>query len=544
MFLVLLIKGKRIQSGSDGFTIEDRNGISVVFGKTYGEAIKIGGCILSIDQGTTGTTAIVWNSEGLSIARVNREHKQYYPQPGWVEQEPDEIWGNVLKTTEQALHEAGISAGELAALGITNQRETIVFWDRKTGRALTKAIVWQCRRTAEMCRQLKNEGLEDQIRRRTGLLLDPYFSGTKVRWAMENLPQVKEAAEKGTLACGTVDSYLLYRLTGGSVFATDYSNASRTLLFNIHQLEWDETLLKIFKVPVGVLPEVMPSSYLYGETDPNVFFGSAVPIGGIAGDQQAALFGQACFQPGMTKNTYGTGSFLLMNTGEKAVASKNGLLTTVAWGVKGEVSYALEGSIFITGAAVQWLRDGLQLIKEASDLEDLAGLVESNDGIYLVPAFAGLGAPHWDPYARGLLIGITGGTTRAHLARAVIEAMAYQTRDVLEIMRCDADLPLKELRVDGGASVMDLLLQFQADISGTVVRRASTADTTALGAAYLAGLACGTWKDTEALADLWQESASFKPQMDEDRRRFLYRGWRKAVKRSLDWAEREKPFYV
>ncbi|HED24666.1 MAG TPA: glycerol kinase, partial [Firmicutes bacterium] len=316
--------------------------------------MEIGCYILSIDQGTTGTTAIVWNSEGFSVARANREHKQYYPQPGWVEHDPDEIWGNVLKTAELALEEAGISAGELAALGITNQRETVVFWDRESGRALTKAIVWQCRRTADMCRQLKSEGLEDKIRRRTGLLLDPYFSGTKVRWAMENLPEVKEAADKGTLACGTVDSYLLYRLTGGRVFATDYSNASRTLLFNIHRLEWDEALLKIFKAPAGSLPEVLPSSHLYGETDPAVFFGSTVPIGGIAGDQQAALFGQACFQPGMTKNTYGTGSFLLMNTGEQVVISDHGLLTTIAWGIDGEVTYALEGSIFITGAAVQW----------------------------------------------------------------------------------------------------------------------------------------------------------------------------------------------
>jgi len=501
---------------------------------------KISKYILSIDQGTTGTTAILWDCEGLARARAYREHKQYYPQPGWVEHDPDEIWGNVLLTTGDALKEAGSPASDIVAIGITNQRETLVFWDRRTGKAITRAIVWQCRRTAEMCRHLKEAGHEENVRRKTGLLLDPYFSGTKLRWALENIPEVNSASEEGYLACGTFDSYLLFRLTGGTIFATDYSNASRTLLYNIHNLKWDPELLELFKVPDLILPEVMPSSNLFGETDPEVFFNSRIPVGGIAGDQQAALFGQACYSPGMTKNTYGTGSFLLMNTGVKAVTSQRGLLTTIAWGVDKRVEYALEGSIFITGAAVQWLRDGLGLIGKSSDLENLARQVEGNEGVYLVPAFAGLGAPHWDPYARGLLIGITGGTTKAHLARAVVEAMAYQTRDVLEVMHREAGLPLKELRVDGGASVMDMLLQFQADITGTVVRRAATFDTTALGAAYLAGLASGFWSNIDELAGRWKQSAVFEPQMEETAREALYKGWQKAVKRSLGWAEDEE----
>ena len=432
----------------------------------------------------------------------------------------------------------GAGYKDIAAIGITNQRETLVFWDKRSGKPISRAIVWQCRRTAEMCKKLKEEGREEDIRAKTGLLLDPYFSGTKLRWALENIPEVSKAAEKGFLACGTVDSYLLFRLTGGKVFATDYSNASRTLLYNIHTLQWDEELLNLFKVPVEILPEVLPSSHLFGDTEADIFFGEEIPVGGIAGDQQAALFGQACYSPGMIKNTYGTGSFLLMNTGEKAVASEKGLLTTIAWGIEGEVEYALEGSIFITGAAVQWLRDGLEVIKESSELEGLAMEVEDNNGVYLVPAFAGLGAPHWDPYARGLLIGITGGTSRAHLARAVVEAMAYQTRDVLEIMHQESNLPIRELRVDGGASVMDLLLQFQADITGTIVRRSATFDTTALGAAYLAGLACGFWKGKDELSERWRQSAVFEPHMDEKLRKELYSGWLEAVSRTLKWADR------
>jgi glycerol kinase len=375
------------------------------------------------------------------------------------------------------------------------------------------------------------------VRQKTGLLLDPYFSGSKIRWALDNVSAVSEAAAEGRLCCGTIDCYLLFRLTGGRVFATDYSNASRTLLFNIHDLKWDEALLQLFGVPQEALPQVLPNSMIYGETTPELFSGISILIGGIAGDQQAALFGQACYDPGMTKNTYGTGCFLLMNTGEKAVRSQHGLLTTIAWGLEGRVEYALEGSIFITGAAVQWLRDGLGLISKASELEGLAAQVEDNGGVYLVPAFAGLGAPHWDPYARGLIIGITGGTSRAHIGRAVIEAMAYQTRDVLDVMHQDAELPVKELRVDGGASVMDLLLQFQADITSTAVRRSATFDTTALGAAYLAGLACGFWQDLSELREKWRGSAYFEPQMGAEQRQKLYAGWSAAVKRSRGWVE-------
>ncbi len=503
------------------------------------EARIIGKYILSIDQGTTGTTAILWNKEGVSAAQVNFEHKQFYPRAGWVEHNAEEIWNNVLETSGQVLEKAGAGTADLSAIGIANQRETIVFWDRQSGKPIEKAIVWQCRRTSEMCRLLKEQGYEEMVRRKTGLLLDPYFSGTKLRWALENWPEVAAAAEQGRLACGTVDSYLLYRLTGGRVFATDYTNASRTLLFNIHDLKWDRDLLELFKVPEGILPEVLPSSYYYGCTDPEAFLGCSVPVGGMAGDQQAALFGQACYSPGMSKNTYGTGSFLLMNIGAKPVLSEQGLLTTIAWGINEQVEYALEGSIFITGAAVQWLRDGLGLINSSSDLEGLALKVEDNGGVFFVPAFVGLGAPHWDPYARGLMIGITGGTTGAHLARAVIEAMAYQTRDVLEIMYREADLPVQELRVDGGASVMDLLLQFQADLTGTTVRRAATFDTTSLGAAYLAGLASGFWKSQEEVAENWRQSAVFKPGLDRAQRDLLYRNWQKAVRRSLGWAEEE-----
>ena len=502
-----------------------------------GEAGAISKYVLAIDQGTTGTTAILWDKNGSSVAQVNLEHKQYYPQSGWVEHDAEEIWQNVLKASARVLKEVGAAGDDLSAIGIANQRETIVFWDRNTGIPLEKAIVWQCRRTSDMCRRLREEGYEEAVRQKTGLLLDPYFSGTKLRWAMENLTAVKKAAEEGSLACGTVDSYIVFRLTGGRVFATDYSNASRTLLFNIKTLHWDQELLELFKVPKKILPEVMPSSHLFGNTDPAVFLNAAVPIGGLIGDQQAALFGQACYSPGMSKNTYGTGSFLLMNIGDKPVFSEAGLLTTIAWGIKGRVEYALEGSIFITGAAVQWLRDGLGLIKKSSELEGLAAQVEDNGGLYFVPAFVGLGAPYWDPYARGLMVGITGGTSKAHLARAVIEAMAYQTKDVLGIMHRETGLPLQELRVDGGASVMDLMLQFLADISNTIVRRASTFDTTALGAAYLAGLASGFWSSQQELAENWRQSAVFNPVMGTDKRDMYYRNWEKAVQRSLSWAE-------
>ncbi len=447
----------------------------------------------------------------------------------------EEIWQNLLLVVKEILTKANIKNTDVISLGITNQRETVVFWDKANGQPLSRAIVWQCRRTASYCKDLAEKGYGEMVKSKTGLVIDPYFSGTKIRWVLDNDKVIRGYADRGELACGTVDSYLLYRLSGGKVFATDYSNASRTMLFNIHLLEWDKDLTGMLQVPEAILPEVRASSCLFGETDPDNFLGLKIPIGGVAGDQQAALFGQACFHPGMTKNTYGTGSFLLMNTGEKAVVSDSGLLTTIAWGIDNRIEYALEGSIFVTGAAVQWLRDGLKIIAEAAELEPLARQIEDNEGVFLVPAFAGLGAPYWDPYARGLLIGITGGTSRSHLARAVIEAMAYQSRDILDIMRKESGLPLGELRVDGGASVMDLLLQFQADIVSTTVRRAATSDTTSLGAAYLAGLAVNLWKDSEELASLWEESASFQPVMDDKKKDYLYSRWLDAVKRSLDW---------
>lgn len=493
--------------------------------------------ILSIDQGTTGTTAILWDEQGLPLGRASREHRQYYPQSGWVEHDPEEIWASTLAVIKEALQKAGAEPAQITAIGITNQRETVVFWERSTGKPLANAIVWQCRRTAPLCQKLKDAGHIELFHEKTGLVLDPYFSGTKVRWALEHIPSVQVAAHNGELLCGTIDSYLLYRLTGGRVHATDYSNASRTLLFNIHTLRWDPQLLEIMKVPQEILPQVMPSSTIYGETDPDAFLGVRVPVGGIAGDQQAALFGQACFEPGMVKNTYGTGCFLLMNTGSKAIHSDSGLLTTIAWGIDGTVDYALEGSIFITGAAIQWLRDGLQIIDHASETGPLAAQVEDNGGVYLVPAFVGLGAPYWDPYARGLLIGITRGTTRAHLARAVVEAMAFQTCDVLKIMSREAGLPIGEMRIDGGAGVMDLLLQFQADVADTVVRRAATLETTAQGAAYLAGLAAGVWPDRTVVAEKWREEARFRPQMSAAGRDALCRNWLRAVERARGWVE-------
>ena len=493
--------------------------------------------ILSIDQGTTGTTAILWDEQGLSLGRASREHRQYYPQSGWVEHDPEEIWASVLAVCQEALEKAAVEPGQVTAIGITNQRETVVFWERSTGRPLANAIVWQCRRTAPICQKLKDAGHMELFQEKTGLILDPYFSGTKIRWALKHIPSVQEAAHRGELLCGTIDSYLLYRLTGGRVHATDYSNASRTLLFNIHTLQWDPQLLEIMKVPQEILPQVMPSSVIYGETDPAAFLGVRVPVGGIAGDQQAALFGQACFEPGMVKNTYGTGSFLMMNTGSKVIHSDSGLLTTIAWGVDGAVDYALEGSIFITGAAVQWLRDGLEVIEHASETGPLAAQVKDNGGVYLVPAFVGLGAPYWDPYARGLLIGITQGTTRAHLARAVVEAMAFQTCDVLEIMSREAGIPIGEMRIDGGAGVMDLLLQFQADVADTVVRRAATLETTAQGAAYLAGLAAGVWPDRKVVAEKWREDGEFRRQMPAAERDALCRNWLRAVERARGWVE-------
>ncbi|MFH1151442.1 MAG: glycerol kinase GlpK [Actinomycetota bacterium] len=491
--------------------------------------------VLAIDQGTTGTTAMVFDRAGSVLSKVNREFTQYFPKPGWVEHDPGEIWDGTMEVVRKALASAGIEATDLAAVGITNQRETSVFWRKGTTEPIGRAIVWQCRRSAETCERLKEEGLEEYFHARTGLVLDPYFSGTKITWKMEHDPAFARAAEAGEISFGTVDTWLLAKLTGGRVHATDYSNASRTLMFNIIDLEWDPTLLGYLGVPAGMLPEVHPSSGVFGLTDPDAFLGVSVPVAGIAGDQQAALFGQACYHPGMTKNTYGTGSFVLMNTGGEPVFSSSGMLTTIAWGIGGEVTYALEGSVFVTGAAIQWLRDGLRLIENASETGPLAESVPDTGGVYFVPALVGLGAPYWDPYARGTIVGITRGTSREHLVRATVEAMAYQSRDVLDAMRSDAGIELGSLRVDGGASVMDVLLGFQAEQLGIRVERPVVAETTALGAAYLAGLAVGYWDGLEEIEGIWAAQKIFEPGPDAGKAEALYAGWKRAVERARGW---------
>jgi glycerol kinase len=495
------------------------------------------GYILSIDQGTTGSTVLVFDHDGQVRGRSYSEFTQHYPKPGWVEHDAGEISLVTFKAIADAISGAGIRASNIRAIGITNQRETVVMWDRKTGRPVARAIVWQDRRTAHYCDELKEQGHEEMFRRRTGLVIDPYFSGTKVKWMLDNVPDLRARARRGEIAFGTVDSWLVYRLTGGRIHVTDYSNASRTLLYNIVALKWDEELLAMFDIPKAVLPEVRPSSFVYGLTDPEIFFGTRIPISGIGGDQQAALFGQCCYTPGMAKNTYGTGSFVLMNTGTEPVFSKEGLLTTIAWGVGNEpVEYALEGAIFITGAAVQWLRDGLQIIGSASETGEMARAQPQNEGVYFVPALVGLGAPHWDPYARGLLIGITRGTTRNHLARAVLESMAYQTRDVIEAMQRDSGIELKELRCDGGASVNSVLMQFQSDILGKHVEVPSIIETTALGAAYLAGLAVGFWSGRDELNEKWSLGVRYRPCMSEAVRAKLCHRWDKAVQLAKGWA--------
>lgn len=495
------------------------------------------GYILAIDQGTTGTTSMVFDHLGTARSKVNEEFNQYFPRPGYVEHEPEEIWQSTISTVRSSLAQAGIEASDLAAIGITNQRETSVFWRRDNLEPVGRAIVWQCRRSAGICDRLKSGGYEGEFKERTGLVIDPYFSGTKIAWKIENDPDFARLANEGELAFGTVDSWLLAKLTGGKVHATDYSNASRTLIFNIHSLEWDKRLMEILKVPEGLLPDVKPSCCIFGRTDPGVFFGREVPISGIAGDQQAALFGQACHRVGMTKNTYGTGSFLLMNTGERAVSSNTGMLTTIAWGLNEEVTYALEGSIFITGAAIQWLRDGLRIIESASDTERLAREVEDTGGVYFVPALVGLGAPYWDPYARGAILGITRGTSREQIIRATVESMAYQTRDVMEAMEKDSGIEVASLRADGGASVMDLLLQFQADMLDVEVRRPVVAETTALGSAFLAGLAVEYWESLEEIGSIWRSDKAFFPAGDREAIEELYRGWKKAVGRARSWDE-------
>ncbi len=496
------------------------------------------GYVLAIDQGTTGSTVLIFDHDGQIKGRAYSEFTQHYPKPGWVEHDAEEIWLVTVKVIAEALRAADIRASELRAIGITNQRETAVLWDRATGKPVAKAIVWQDRRTARFCDELKERGLEETFRRKTGLVIDPYFSGTKVKWLLDHVEELRARAERGEIAFGTIDSWLVWRLTGGKAHVTDHSNASRTLLYNIRELRWDGDILELLDIPGAILPEVKPSSFVYGETDPEMFFGThRIPVAGIAGDQQAALFGQACHQPGLAKNTYGTGSFVLMNTGTKLVFSEEKLLTTIAWGIGDvPVEYALEGTIFITGAAVQWLRDGLQMIRSAAETEELARSAPRNDGVYFVPALVGLGAPHWDPYARGLLIGITRGTTQGHIARAVLESIGYQTRDVIEAMQRDSGITLQELRCDGGASVNGVLMQFQADILGVPVEVPRIVETTALGAAYLAGLATGFWESRAELAKKWQLDNRYTPRLGEIEREKLFRRWHQAVERAKGWA--------
>jgi glycerol kinase len=491
--------------------------------------------VLALDQGTTSSRAILFDRQGRPVASAGHPIRQIYPQSGWVEHDPQEIWQSQLASAREVLEKADARASQVAAIGITNQRETTILWDRQTGEPLANAIVWQCRRTAPLCEQLKRRGLEPSFRQKTGLVIDPYFSGTKVAWMLDNVPGARGRAERGDLLFGTVDCWLLYKLTGGHIHATDYSNASRTLMFNISGLAWDEDILAELAVPPSLLPAVLPSSTLFGESEPSLL-GAALPIAGIAGDQQAALFGQACFQVGMAKNTYGTGCFVLMNVGHDSVPLGSSLVTTIAWGLGQRVEYALEGSIFIAGAAVQWLRDGLGLIANAAESEALAASVASSEGLYLVPAFVGLGAPHWDPRARGTIVGISRGTTRAHLARATLEAISFQTRDVIETMESECGLTLPELRVDGGAAANDLLMQIQADVLGREVVRPAVTETTALGAAYLAGLAVGFWKSQDELTGKWQIDKRFQPRMDASQREKLYQGWKRALERAKGWA--------
>ena len=492
--------------------------------------------ILAFDQGTTSSRAIVFDHSGSIKAVAQKEFKQIFPRPGWVEHDPNEIWSTQLGVAAEAISKAALTASDIAAIGITNQRETTVVWERATGKPIHNAIVWQDRRTASFCDELRAKGKDQLIQEKTGLVLDAYFSATKIRWILDNVNGARDRAIKGELCFGTIDSWLLWNLTRGQVHATDLSNASRTMLFNIHSREWDGALENIFDIPGNMLPQVRSSSEVYGHTQ-NILTSHNIPIAGIAGDQQAALFGQMCTQPGMVKNTYGTGCFMLMNTGETAVPSNNNLLTTVAWKVNGITQYALEGSVFIGGAVVQWLRDGLGIIRSSAEVEQLSQKVEHSDGVYFVPAFAGLGAPHWNQHARGTIVGLTRGSTAAHIARAALDSIAYQTMDVLKAMEADSGIAIKELRVDGGATANNLLMQFQSDILNTRVVRPRIIETTALGAAYLAGLATGFWKSTDEIQGQWQIDRVFEPSMAESRRDELTAGWRRAVKAAKAWAE-------
>jgi len=490
--------------------------------------------ILALDQGTTSSRSMVFDKQGNIISAAQKEFKQIFPQPGWVEHDPEEIWSTQFGTMAEAVAKANIVMKQIAGIGITNQRETTVVWERSSGKPVYNAIVWQDRRTAAFCDELKAAGMADIIRQRTGLIIDAYFSGTKLKWILDNIQGVRKKAENGELAFGTIDTWLAWKLSGGDLHVTDVSNASRTLLLNIHTGQWDPELLKIFTIPGSLLPEVKPSSRIYGVTG-NIIPDSRIPIAGIAGDQQAALFGQLCTQPGMVKNTYGTGCFMLMNTGNKAIVSTNHLLTTIAWQTGEQIEYALEGSVFIAGAVVQWLRDELKIIHSSSEVEKLAQQVEDTGGVYIVPAFAGLGAPHWNPYARGTILGLTRGSSNAHIARAAIESIAYQVYDVLTAMEADSGIRIRELRVDGGATVNNALMQFQSDILGCQVVRPRITETTALGAAYLAGLAVGYWKNIDDIQKQWQVDKIFTPSMENEKRNNLVKGWQRAVRASIAW---------
>lgn len=494
--------------------------------------------ILALDQGTTSSRAIIFNKKGNIVAVAQKEFTQIFPRPGWVEHDANEIWSSQLGVATEAVLKAGLTIQDVAAIGITNQRETTVVWDRDTHLPICNAIVWQDRRTAPYCEQLKKDGHAEKIKQKTGLVTDSYFSGTKINWILNNVEGARDKAQRGELCFGTIDSWLLWKLTNGKVHATDVSNASRTMLYNIHELKWDEELLDLMGIPASMLPEVRSSSEVYGYTE-NILTSVPVPVSGIAGDQQSALFGQMCTQPGMVKNTYGTGCFMLMNTGEKPVSSENNLLTTIAWKIDGKVEYALEGSVFIGGAVVQWLRDGLKIIQHSADIEALAKTVEDNGGVYMVPAFTGLGAPYWNPDARGTIVGITRGTSNGHIARAAIESIAFQSMDLLNSMQADAGLPIKEVRVDGGATVNNQLMQFQSDILGTKVIRPSITETTALGAAYLAGLAVGFWKNLEELQQYWQQDKVFEPAKPQEEVDDLRNTWKRAVRSAQAFTQKD-----
>ena len=494
--------------------------------------------VMALDAGTTSNRCILFDKEGRICSMAQKEFTQYFPKPGWVEHDADEIWSSQLGVAVETMSKIGAEASDIAVIGITNQRETVIVWDKITGEPICRAIVWQCRRTAKFCDKLIADGWEEKIRQKTGLKIDAYFSATKIKWILDHVEGAREKAEKGRLLFGTVETWLIWKLTKGKIHVTDYSNASRTMLFNINTLQWDEEILALLDIPASMLPKVKPSSYIYGETDPS-YFGGRILIGGAAGDQQSALFGQTCFQPGEAKNTYGTGGFLLMNTGESPVFSDNGLLTTIAWGLDGRINYSLEGSIFVAGAAIQWLRDEMRLIDSAEDSEYMAGKVEDTNGCYVVPAFTGLGAPHWDPYARGTIVGITRGVNKYHIIRATLESLAYQVNDVLKAMEADSGITLSALKVDGGASANNFLMQVQADLSGAPVNRPKCVETTAMGAAYLAGLAAGFWSSQEEIREKWASDRVFTPQISAEQREEKLKGWKRAVRYSYGWAKED-----